>query len=132
MQRVARCSRTGAAATTLRVPHSSRSHRAMVRATRHRVRPTAPTADPRVREAASGRVPLLLAPGFLRASGVAALLALVGELVLLPRLVWLDDAVWRAILFGRGCAWDVIVERATDVATVTMIALLVAVAAFAI
>jgi membrane-associated phospholipid phosphatase len=82
-----------------------------------------------VRQTSDGpreRLPGFLTPPFLRTVGLVALIALVGELVVLPRLVCLDDALWRAILHWRGCAADRIVDRVVGLTTGLAIGLLVA------
>ena len=62
----------------------------------------------------------------LRIVGLLALVALGGEVLLMPRLVHLDGAVWRHILYWRQCSTDRIVDRLVDVTTYAAIALLAA------
>jgi len=80
--------------------------------------------DDRAARTAARRLPFLLAPPFLRYTGLAALVALVLELLFLPRLVTLDSAVWQAILFWRGCGTDQAVDRVVGMATGAAIVLL--------
>jgi membrane-associated phospholipid phosphatase len=55
--------------------------------------------------------PAPVALPFLRTIGLAALVALVSEVVLLPHLVGLDGAVWRAILQVRYAGMDRLVDE---------------------
>lgn len=71
-----------------------------------------------------GPLPFFLAPPFLRSLGLAALVALAGELTLFPKLIPLDAAVWYTLLFWRGCRTDEAVEAAVSGATRGTIALL--------
>ena len=52
--------------------------------------------------------------------GVGAFVALVFLVASMPRLVGLDDALWRAVLLARGCGTDRVVERAIGIATATL------------
>lgn len=61
----------------------------------------------------------------LRATGAAALVALVALVVSLERWIGFDDAVWRAVLELRGCSTDLLVDRVVDFATYVLTALLV-------
>ncbi len=54
---------------------------------------------------------------FLRIVGVAALVALAAEIALMPWLVELDAALWRAVLFARACGTDHAVDRLLVAAT---------------
>jgi membrane-associated phospholipid phosphatase len=63
------------------------------------------------------------------AIGAAALLALIAEIVLLPRLTPIDDVVWRALLLARSCGTDAFVERFGDVVSIAVGALLASAAA---
>jgi membrane-associated phospholipid phosphatase len=64
----------------------------------------------------------------LRTTGTLALVALVALVAFLPRLVAIDEAVWRAVLLGRGCTSDVAIARIVDAATRTLLVLVVAAA----
>ena len=79
-----------------------------------------------MKDRAHGHLPFFLAPPFLSSIGVTALVALAAELLLLPRLVPLDAAVWRAILLWRGCGFDRAVDLAVEATTRGMIILLAA------
>lgn len=59
------------------------------------------------------------------AAGAGALLGLVALVASLDRWVPFDAAVWRAVLFARGCGTDRVVEHAVGVATSTLGVLLV-------
>lgn len=79
-------------------------------------------------DARGERLPVLLTPAFLRTVGLVALVALACELLLMPRLVEIDAALWRAILFARGCATDRAIDWVVEVTTWAAVALLVAAA----
>jgi len=70
------------------------------------------------------RLPEFLTPPFLRTIGLFALVALACELLLLPRLVGLDGALWRAILYWRSCRTDRLVDHVVHVTTFGAAALL--------
>ncbi len=74
------------------------------------------------------RLPAFLTPPFLRTIGVVALVALAGEVLLMPRLVDLDAALWRAILYWRQCGVDRAVDHAVDLTTRVAIGALLAAA----
>ncbi|HEY2387901.1 MAG TPA: phosphatase PAP2 family protein [Candidatus Binatia bacterium] len=74
------------------------------------------------------RLPELLTPPFLCTIGLLALVALASELVLLPRLVGLDGALWRAILYWRSCRTDRMVDHVVHATTLGAAALLAAAA----
>src|SRR6266481_7856955 len=74
------------------------------------------------------RLPAFLTPPFLRTIGVVALVALAGEVVLMPHLVRLDAALWRAILYWRQCGVDRAVDHVVEPSTRLAIGVLVAVA----
>lgn len=61
----------------------------------------------------------------LRIVGAAALVGLVGLVAGLDRRIALDDRVWRAVLFARGCGADLVVDRTVEVATLALTLLLV-------
>ncbi len=65
-------------------------------------------------------------PRVLRWIGGGALALLVLELLLLPRLVGIDAAVWRAVLLCRACGTDRLVDRTVEVVTRITILLLIA------
>jgi membrane-associated phospholipid phosphatase len=73
-----------------------------------------------------GRLPEFLTRPFLRTIGFLALVALVCEVLLLPRLVGLDGALWRAILYWRSCRTDRLVDDVVHVTTLGAAALLAA------
>ncbi len=79
--------------------------------------PRAPTRE---------RLPEFLTPPFLRTVGLLALVALAGELLLMPRLVDIDGALWRAILYWRDCRTDRAIDRIVVVTTYVAAGLLVA------
>jgi membrane-associated phospholipid phosphatase len=79
-----------------------------------------------VKDRAHGHLPFFLTPPFLGGVGLTALIALAAELLLLPRLVFLDAAVWRVILLWRGCGFDHAVDLAVEATTLAMIILLAA------
>ena len=64
----------------------------------------------------------------LRWIGVGALVLLIAEIALLPFLVGIDAAVWHAILVGRRCGVDALVDRVVEMATRAAIVLLAAAA----
>jgi len=72
------------------------------------------------------RLPEFLTPPFLRTIGLLALVALGCELLLMPRLVGLDGALWRAILYWRGCRIDRLIDHVVEVTTFAAAGLLVA------
>lgn len=85
-------------------------------------------AGARAGENGRERLPAFLTPPFLRTIGAVALVALVGEVLLMPRLVGLDAALWRAILYWRQCGVDRAVDHVVELTTRGAIALLVAAA----
>jgi membrane-associated phospholipid phosphatase len=70
----------------------------------------------------------LLTPAFLRSVGFVAAVALVCELLLMPRLVEIDAALWRVVLYTRGCTTDTLIDRIVEVTTWVAIAVLIAAA----
>jgi len=76
-------------------------------------------------ERTHGRLPFFLAQPFLRTIGLAAAVALATELVLLPRLLAIDAAFWRWVLFARGCRTDDFVDTVVIGTTRAMVVLLV-------
>ncbi len=61
----------------------------------------------------------------LRIAGVVAAMALAALVATLGRWIAIDDAIWRAVLFLRGCAADRALDRAITIATRTLTAALV-------
>jgi membrane-associated phospholipid phosphatase len=82
----------------------------------------------RVNESSREHLPAFLTPPFLRTIALVALVALACEVVLLPRLVGLDAALWRAILFWRQCGVDRVVDHVVELTTRGAIGLLIAAA----
>ena len=74
------------------------------------------------------RLPAFLTPPLLGTIGLVALVALACEIVLLPRLVGFDAALWRAILFWRQCGMDRAVDRVVELTTRAAIGLVIAAA----
>ncbi len=63
-------------------------------------------------------------PG-LRMVGVAALVGLAALVVSLEHWIAFDDAVWRGVLYLRGCETDAVTDRVVDLATRLLTGLLV-------
>jgi membrane-associated phospholipid phosphatase len=80
----------------------------------------------RVNEQGGDRLPAFLSAPFLRTVGLVALVAVACEVLLLPRLVGLDAALWRVILYWRDCATDRSVDRVVELTTRAAIGLLIA------
>lgn len=78
----------------------------------------------RASETSRQRLPSVLTPAFLRTIGGVALVAFACEVVLLPRLVPLEDALWRAILYWRVCGVDRAVDRVVELTTCAAIVVL--------
>lgn len=74
------------------------------------------------------RLPAWLTPPFLRSVGLVALVALAGEVLLMPRLAALDGVLWRWILYARHCATDRAVDAIVEITTRLAIVLLTAAA----
>jgi len=87
---------------------------------------------PGITEGTDGRVPSFLSPPFLRTVGLTALVALATELLLMPRLVAVDAAFWRWMLFARTCGTDRLVEMLVTGATRAMVVLLAAASVLAL
>jgi len=92
--------------------------------------------DPQdMRTGPEGRLPWLVEAPALHRLGLGALAALATLAVLLrtlPRIVAIDAAVWQAILYWRGCRWDVLVDGSVEIATRVTIGLLTAATALSL